>query len=88
MKEEKEFLENIIYIDYNGKEYNINELSSNERFKQLFNSFHIFYRPLISIFNKNNCLVTLDDRDRNNIFKVSNITEKVRKECKKYGILI
>jgi len=88
MKEEQEFLKRIKYIDYNGKEYDINDLDSNERFKQLFSSFHILHRPLIKIFNDNDCLVTLDDRDKNNIFNVSNITDKVREECKSFGILI
>lgn len=84
----EEYLLDVIYIDINGIEYDIKDINNIERFRTLYNSFHIFYRPLIKIFKENKCVVTFNDDNRDEIFKVSNVTEKVRTECLKYKIKI
>lgn len=89
MKEQEEFLNDVIFIDLQGNSHNIDYISESERFRQLFNSFHILYRPLISIFNKHNCVVTFDDSsDKLEMFRLSNITDEVCNECLKYNIKI
>lgn len=83
----KEYLKNVKFIDSNGEKFNLNEIQGKIDLEYHYSNFHVIARPLISLINDSKSFVLIDlSREKQDIYKIKNITPSILEKCKEFNI--
>jgi len=81
-------IEKAEFIDFNGNKHNIDKINEIESFRNKLSYFQVGVKPLINDINNSESILIIDEREKDNMFTLINVSDELKEKLKIANVLI